>query len=167
MKFSVEHFFPFTIDQLWPVYGEATYLTEKYKALGSSGLYIHESYTDTSTIRVVLERTITPDLHNVPDWVRKKIARDYVMRHENRCQRISAERVDFQLRIIPKGAPVSIMGNGSMLQQGATTLFRAGFDVECSIPLVGKKVAEVFAGKVKEALAEDWAFTENYVRTLS
>lgn len=164
MKFYVEHTFPFAIDDLWPVYGEPNYLAAKYKALGSSGLNIHESYTDAENIRVILERTITPDLHSIPDWVRKKLSRDYVMRHENRCQRISPERADFQLRIIPAGAPVSILGKGSMLQNNKETFFKAEFDVECSIPLVGKKVAEVFAGKVREALSEDWAFTCNYVK---
>ena len=165
MKFNLSHDFPVGMAALWPVYGSPDYLAAKYKALGSSNLRILEAITDEQRIRVVLERTITPDLKGVPDWARRLVVRDYTMRHENHCQRQGDALSRVNLRIIPVGAPVSISAAGSLsdVASGRSRL-ALDFDVTCSLPLVGRKVAEIFARKVHEALAEDHDFTVSYMQ---
>lgn len=164
MKFSLSQDFPVSLDVLWPVYGSPPYLEAKYKSLGSTNLRLLEADTDAAAINVVLERTISPDLQGVPDWARKLVARDYVMRHENRCRRSSPQQASVSLVIKPLGSPVDIHGRGSLAETtpGQTRL-SLEFEVECRIPLVGKKVAELFAGKIREALAEDHDFTLAYI----
>ncbi len=168
MKFSLSQEFPFGIDALWPVYGDPTYLEAKYKALGAHSLKIVEAKTDQSEIGVLLERTIAPDLKGVPDWARKLVSRNYVMRHENRCRRTRPGHASVSLRITPIGAPVDIRGTGTLSEEVAgRTRLSLEFEVECSIPVVGKKVAELFAGKIREALAEDYEFTRDYIGRLA
>lgn len=164
VKFSLSQDFPVSLDVLWPVYGSPAYLEAKYKSLGSTNLRILDARTDAGSINVVLERTISPDLKSIPEWARKMVARDYVMRHENRCQRSSPTQASVSLGIKPLGSPVDIHGRGSLSEPvpGQTRL-ALEFDVECRIPLVGKKVAELFAAKIREALAEDHDFTLAYI----
>lgn len=165
VKFSLSQDFPVSLDVLWPVYGSPAYLEAKYKALGSTNLRILEAKTDDTSINVVLERTIAPDLRSLPDWARKMVARDYVMRHENRCQRSSPTHASVSLGIKPLGSPVDIHGRGSLSEPApGQTRLALEFDVECRIPLVGKKVAELFAIKIREALAEDHDFTLAYIK---
>jgi hypothetical protein len=165
VKFSLAQDFPVGLDELWAVYGSPPYLEAKYTALGALAVVIREAYTDASAIRVMLERTIATDLKGVPDWARKLVGRDYVMRHENRCQRRSAQNADVSLSITPLGSPVEISARGSLdeVAPGQTRL-ALEFDVVCSLPIVGKKVAEIFAGKIREALQEDHDFTLEYIR---
>lgn len=165
MKFSLAQDFPVGLDLLWPVYGSPAYLEAKYQALGARAVVIREAHTDASAIRVILERTIAPDLKGVPDWARKLVGRDYVMRHENRCQRRSLQAADVSLNIMPVGSPVEISARGSLNEVVAgQTRLALEFEVECSLPIVGRKVAELFAGKIREALQEDHDFTLEYIR---
>lgn len=165
VKFSLSQDFPVGLDVLWPVYGNPAYLQAKYRALGAHRVEIREAHTDASDIRVLLERTIAPDLQNVPDWARKMVSRDYVMRHENRCHRLSPQASDVSLRITPIGSPVDINARGSLNEVSpGNTRLALEFEVKCNIPIVGKKVAEIFAGKIREALAEDHDFTLGYIK---
>lgn len=165
MKFILTQDFPVALDVLWPVYGHPDYLRAKYQALGAHEITIEEAHTDAAAIRVRLQRSIAPDLHNVPEWARKLVAHDYVMRHENDCRRESSQRAAVSLRIKPLGAPVDIHARGSLQEVNATqTRLQLEFDVQCTIPLLGKKVAEIFAGKIREALQEDFDFTLGYIR---
>ncbi len=165
MKFNLAQDFPVGLDVLWPVYGAPPYLEAKYRALGAHRIDIKEATTDEQAIFVMLERTIAPDLKGVPDWARKLVGRDYVMRHENRCRRLTAHTAAVHLSITPLGSPVSIAAQGS-LNEVAPGQCRLAleFDVECALPLIGKKVAELFAGKIREALREDHDFTLEYIR---
>lgn len=163
MKFSVQHAFPFGLDELWQVYGEPGYLEAKYTALGASGLLIDEAATNDEEIRVRLERTVTPDFRNVPDWARKMVARDYVVRHENRFIRQSGDRATFNLGITPIGSPINVKGVGEIRTFQQKSEFSVMFDIECRIPVVGKKVAEIFSGKVRESLLNDCDFTRAWV----
>lgn len=165
MRFSLQQDFPFGIDALWPVYGAPAYLEAKYKALGAHSLRIQAAETTDEEIRVLLERTIAPDLKGVPDWARKMLGAEYVMRHENHCRR-SGMTAQVHLRITPVGAPVTIEARGSLGDISGRARLALDFQVECSIPLVGKKVAELFAGKIREALAEDYEFTRDYIGQL-
>ena len=168
MKFNLSQDFPVSLDVLWPVYGNSDYLVAKYTALGAHTIRIIESLTDEKAIAVVLERSIAPDLRNVPDWARKLVARDYVMHHENRCQRRSPQEAVVSLRIKPLGSPVDISARGTLAETGRShTRLELEFEVQCSIPIVGKKVAEIFAAKIREALREDHDFTLDYIAKLA
>lgn len=165
MKFNLAQDFPVGLDVLWPVYGAPPYLDAKYRSLGAHRIDIKEAVTDEQAIFVVLERTIAPDLKGVPEWARKLVGRDYVMRHENRCRRLSPQTSAVNLSITPMGSPVTIKAVGSLNEVSAGRCRLAlEFDVECSLPLIGKKVAELFAGKIREALQEDHDFTLGYIR---
>lgn len=163
MKMNVQQELLFRLDELWPVYAEPGYLQAKYLALGASQLVIHEAHTDANELRVTLERLVEPDMQRVPDWARKLMSPHYTIRHQNRFVRESAELVRFNLGITPVGAPISVQGVGTIKEQKGRSQFEVTFDVNCSIPLVGKKVAEIFSGKIREALLEDCEFTQAYV----
>lgn len=164
VKFSLAQDYPVGLDVLWPVYGDPPYLDAKYRALGAHRIDIKEAVTDEQAIFVLLERTIAPDLQGVPDWARKLVGRDYVMRHESRCRRLSPQTSAVTLAITPVGSPVTITAQGSFneISPGNTRL-ALEFEVKCTLPVVGKKVAELFGGKIREALQEDHDFTLTYI----
>ncbi|MDP2227011.1 MAG: DUF2505 domain-containing protein [Moraxellaceae bacterium] len=164
MNFSLSQDYPVSLDVLWPVYGHPVYLEAKYRALGAQRIDVQDAFTDENEICVRLERTISPDLDRVPEWARRMVARDYVMRHENHCRRTSPQHSDVSLRITPLGSPVNISARGTFgeVRTGQTRLALV-FEVQCSLPLVGRKVAEIFAGKIREALVEDHEFTLAYI----
>lgn len=165
MKFNITQDFPQRLDVLWAVYAQPDYLQAKYNALGSTNVRVLESLTDEKSLSVVLERTIpSAGINGIPGWAQKLISRDYVMRHENRCRRTAPDHATVDLRITPVGSPVSISAHGSFSEPRAGhSRLALHFNVECKIPIVGSKVADLFAAKIREALQEDHDFTLAYV----
>ena len=166
MKFSFDQDFPQGLDVLWAVYALPDYLQAKYQALGSTNIRVLETLTTEQELWVLLERTIpATNINGIPDWARKLISRDYVMRHENRCRRTGPGPAVVELRITPVGSPVSITAQGSFSEpQPGHSRLALVFDVHCRIPLVGGKVEKLFAGKIREALMEDHDFTLEYIK---
>lgn len=164
MKFSLSQDYPVGLDVLWPVYGHPDYVRAKYLALGAHRVEVETAETTGEHIRVVLERVIAPDLDGVPDWARRLVGREYVMRHESLCRRTAPGQSAVELLITPLGAPVEIRASGSFNETApGHTRLALDFEVSCSLPLVGGKVSALFAGKVREALLEDHAFTLGYL----
>ncbi|MFN3587691.1 MAG: DUF2505 domain-containing protein, partial [Moraxellaceae bacterium] len=164
MKFSLSQEYPVGLDVLWPVYGHPDYVRAKYLALGARRVTVEVAETTDAQIRVVLERVIAPDLDGVPDWARRLVGGEYVMRHESRCRRTAPGQSVVELLITPLGAPVTIRAEGSFNETApGQTRLALDFEVTCSLPLVGGKVSALFAGQVREALLEDHAFPLGYL----
>ena len=165
MKFSLDQEFPAGMDSLWAVFSQQDYPGRKYAALGSTDFRMIAFSAAAERITVALERTIPAATESIPDWARKLVSRDYVMRHETRWRRIDRRRADAELDITPVGIPVSIRARGEITEQTpVSTCMTLNFEVQCRVPLIGRKVAELFAGKIREAMAQDHAFTVRYLQ---
>lgn len=164
MKFSLAQDFPAGMDSLWAVFSQADYPERKYAALGSTDFRLISFRAAAEHISVALERTVPAATERIPDWARRLVSRDYVMRHETQWRRIDGRRADAELDITPVGIPVSIRACGDIIEQSpVTTRMTLTFEVQCRVPLIGGKVAELFAGKIREAMAQDHAFTVRYL----
>lgn len=165
MKFSLSQDFPAGLDRLWAVFGRPDYPEKKYRSLGSSDIRVLLFRVEADVIEVELERTTPVAWRTIPVWARAFLGRRQVMHHRSRWQRVSPTWVEAVLDIAPVGRRVSAHGTGSIVQLTPDlTRMTLRFTVDSGIPVLGARVARLYAKQVREALRADHAFTLRYLK---
>lgn len=164
MKVDHHQDYPATLDTLWKVFGNPEYPEKKYRALGATQFRMLRSNVTSENIEIELERVTPVTLDKVPEWARKFVKPEQTMRHHTRWKRSGAQ-VQSTLSVVPVGVPVTVEGTGRIQQTGTdTTRVTLNFEVSCKIPLVGGKVAQLFAEQLKIALEADYAYTLQHLK---
>ncbi len=162
--FQLEHVYPADLRRLWAALGRPEYVERKYAALGSTNLRILQFDADEDLINVVLERRIrTPD-SALPAWAKHVFSGSHVLHHHSRWTRVDAKSARFELEIWPLRTPVRAHGDGAAVELSATcTQVKLRIAVQCGVPVIGTKVAQMFADQMKQALIQDHRFTLSYL----
>jgi hypothetical protein len=164
VKFSVRQDFPTTLDCLWAAFGHADYPQQKYRALGSTELRMLHFTATRNLIEVELARTVSVAAQALPAWARAFVAGEPRIHQQTRWRRVSPTQVDALLDFVPAGLPVEAHATGTVIEPvPGQTRMTLNFDVQSRLPVVGAKVARLFARQVQEALAADHAFTLKYL----
>jgi len=164
MKLAVDQDYPATPDRLWSVFSDPAYPPAKYLALGAKHVEVTRFSASDATIEVELSRRIAVDLEKLPGFARKLIGAEQTMTHHSRWRRIGPTEVRGELTITAVGRPVRIVGTASLVPsgEGASRLSFA-FDITSAVPLLGGKIARLFAEQVEAALKADHGFTLGYL----
>lgn len=164
--FQLEHLYPADLRRLWAALGRPEYVERKYAALGSTDLRILRFDADEHIINVVLERRVrAPDAAAVSAWARPVFSSSHVLHHRSRWTRVDAKSAHVELEIWPLGTPVRAHGDGAALELSAEcTQMKLRIAVQCGVPVIGTKVAQLFADQMKQALAQDHRFTLSYLQ---
>lgn len=164
MKVEQHQDYPATLDKLWTIFGNPEYPEKKYRALGATQFRMLRSEVSSQSIEIELERVSPVTLDKIPDWARKFVKPEQTMRHHTRWKRSGAQ-VQATLSVVPVGVPVTVEGTGRIQQTGTNeTRVTLTFEVGCKIPLVGGKIAQLFADQLKLALEADYAYTLKYLK---
>jgi hypothetical protein len=165
LKFSLHQEFPASLDRLWTAIGRADYPRRKYRALGSTGVQVLRFVVTDDLIEVELERNVAVAAADLPAWARPFAAGKRTLRQRTRWQRVAPARIDAQLEITPSGLPVKARAAGTVVELAPQhALMSLDFTVECKLPVLGGRIARLFAGQVREAMQADHAFTLAYLR---
>ncbi|MCC6647730.1 MAG: DUF2505 domain-containing protein [Polyangiaceae bacterium] len=162
MRLTVHQEFPAPPDVLWSVFSDREYPGAKYRALGATRFEMPRFTATDDEICVDLSRTIPVDLAKIPGFARKLVGDEQTMRHETRWRR-SAGAITATLVITPVGRPVKIGGTASVSAEGDGARLTFELEVTSDVPLIGGKIAQIFADQVQAALAADHAFTRRYL----
>jgi len=164
MRFSVQQDFPTGIEGLLAAFGRADYPRQKYRALGSTAVRITRFEVAPDLIQVELERNVAVAAADLPAWARA-FAGKRTLSHRTRWQRVGAARIEAHLEIRPSGLPVEATGTGAVTEfDPGRTRMELDFDVECKVPVIGGRIAQLFARQVQDAMKADHAFTLDYLR---
>ena len=167
MEFSLTQDFPADLGRLWTVFGRPEYTEQKYRSLGSTALRMLKFAASDELIEVELERKAPVALERLPAWVRVLSGEQQTMRHHSRWERAGPKQINVELDISPVGVPLHAHCIGSVVELSRSlSRMTLRFDVNCSVPTIGTKMARLFAEQVKEALRADHAFTLGYLETI-
>lgn len=168
VKLSVAQDFPATPDVMWSVFSDRNYPPAKYTALGATHFEMARFSASADEISIDLSRKIPINLDKIPSFARKFIGDEQTMRHETHWRRVSADKVIGRLTITPVGRPVKITGEATLTPRGdGQSRLSIEFDVTSDVPLIGGKIAKVFAEQIEAALGADHAFTLSYLQRAS
>jgi hypothetical protein len=164
MKLVVVQDFPAPPSRLWEVFSDPSYLGEKYLALGAIHVDVQRFEASASSIEIVLTRRIPVDLARIPSFARSIVGQEQTMEHRTSWRRDPQDEIDGKLIITAVGRPVRIAGTARLLpaREGRSRL-TLEFDVTSDVPLIGGKIAKLFAEQVEAALQADHRFTLGYL----
>jgi hypothetical protein len=165
LKFSLQQEFPAGVGGLWTAIGRPDYPQSKYLALGSTDVAIHRFTVTRDLIEVDLERKVPVVRAGLPAWARPFAASQQQLHHHTRWQRVNASRIDAHLEIAAVGLPVAATATGTVVETSTgRALLTLHFDVRCKLPVIGARMASLFAREVRQAMEADYAFTLDYLR---
>ena len=168
MKLVLNQDYPADLDRLWAVFGQTDYPERKYRALGATAVKMMRFRATPELIEVELERTWPVSADKLPSWARAYVGDEQTMRHHTLWRRVGPKEANAELRLTPEGVPVDVRGTASIAEiDPGKTRMTLRFDVRCRIPLVGAKVAKLFAQEIEEALTADHAYTLRYLREVN
>lgn len=162
-KLLVEQDFPASPDVLWSVFSDRDYPGAKYRALGATHFELARFSATADEISVELSRRIPIDLARIPGFARKIVGDEQTMRHETRWRRGADGAVTATLVITPVGRPVQIAGTARLVARAGGARLSFDLDVTSDVPLIGGKIAKLFAEQIDAALAADHQFTLGYL----
>lgn len=160
-SFTVEQEFPVGLDRLWTAVGRADYVREKYRALGATEVRLRRFTATAGRIDVDLERDL-PVALPLPPGAGAPGASLRTLRHRSTWRRDAPDHARVDIEITPLGLPVDARGDGALHQ---TAPDRCRLELHWrtvageSLGLLRGLAAAIFARRVREALAEDHAFT--------
>jgi hypothetical protein len=165
VKLHVDQDYPATIDRLWTVFSDPKYPGAKHAALGATHVEMAAFSASPREIAVDLCRRVPVDATKIPGFARKLLGEEQTMRQQTRWLRISPEEVRATLTITPVGRPLRIAGTARLTPlAGASSRLSFEFEVSSDVPLIGAKIAALFAGQMEAALKADHAFTLDYLQ---
>jgi hypothetical protein len=166
VTFELEQDFPADLTNLWRALGQRDYVESKYRGLGSRDLQIIRLDSGPDRIEVELERDIRIASADVPSWARWLFAGRRRLRHRSRWLRREGGRVHADIEVSSPGQPVRAVGTGELVEVGPElSRMSLRFRVECDVPVMGPKIAGLFAKLVERALEVDHDFTVRYLTT--
>lgn len=164
-RFSTTHDYPAGLDRLWAAFGHREYPRQKYLALGATAVRLDRFDADARTIEIDLERVVPVADARVPAWVRRLLGREQTLRHRTAWRRVLPGRIDADLEIVPLGLPVQAHGTGSVVGlPDGTSRMTLTWRIDSSLPVLGERVARLFAQQVRAALDADHRFTLRFLR---
>jgi len=164
VNFEIAQDFPASLARLWEALGRRDYVERKYVALGSTSLQIKQFDSSPQRIEVRLERTLANAASGLPAWARWLSGQPQRLTHHTCWNRAGAKQVDVDLRVSTQDHAVDAHATGSVIElDSGRTRMRLRVAVECSVPAIGGRIANLFANQMKHALEQDHSFTVRYL----
>jgi len=162
MQFTLSQDFPAGLDRLWAAFGRPEYPNQKYLALGAAAVRVRRFEATKQAIDVELERDVRVDRSGLPSWMRLLARDQQTLQHRTAWRRVGAKQAAAELDILPLGLPVRAHGSGTIVEAApGSTRMVLTWQVDS---ILGAKVERLFADQIRAALADDHAFTLQYLQ---
>lgn len=148
----LEHRYPFPREQMAPYFFSRAFHEAKYLAMGRDDATVIADSRQADRFDITVRYPATAD-GPLPEFIKKLIG-----------ERVSLTQVDAwnldtlrgQLDVTIKPGPgVRLWADVQLLDEGATTLLRMDWKVECRVPLIGGKVEQFLVGDLTSKAATD------------
>lgn len=164
VDFEIAQDFPAGLSRLWEALGRRDYVERKYAALRSTSLRIRQFDSSAQRIEVRLERTQRVEPNRLPAWALWLSGPQLRLDHHSCWTRVGAREAAVELRVSTSGHVVRAHATGSVIElDRGHTRMRLHVTVECSLPVIGRRIADLFADQMKQAFEQDHAFTVRYL----
>lgn len=159
MRVTASHKYSADIADLYAAFCKADFYKKKFAAVGARDIQILEKKKRGETFSISTQREVPSD---VPGMLRK-----FVGEWNTIIQSESWEPDDDgyfnQIEIESEGVPASIEGTMSLQPAGNGCVNKLSFEIDCAIPLVGRKLENFIAKDMEKVLASEYKFIKSYV----
>ncbi len=153
MDITVKHPYPKGVEEVFQFFHDPGKVIAKLQAIGGSDVKITESSGDDVRFSITTERTIDAD---VPSMLKSVLNPQSTVTQKEIWEKLSDGSRKCQLAVDLSGVPVTISGSIHLQPEGDACAANVAIKVNCSIPFVGKKVAEFVGNDIKKSADQEY-----------
>lgn len=155
MKISANHRYLHSTDALYSMFTDSKEIKAKQKALGARKIRVLEckKESDGANVRFVRELPI-----DVPDLLSRFLQPWNSVEQSERWRSLDGEIFRSELTIDVANVPVTVGGTLKLKPVDDGCVNQVRLTVDCSLPFVGKKLAEFIAADCKSLVAAEYKY---------
>lgn len=163
-RYHHEDVYPLPVDAMYALFTERTFFEERYRLSGDLTEFIHFG-PEGDRFRIDVRRHVQlkPGTQ-VPALARRFVREKYVLHTrldwDNRPG-LATRTGNYRFEV--EGVPVHVTGTMRLAPQGNGSSNHVDVTVDCSVPLVGGKIAEMVGERVEATLGRDYQSTLAYL----
>ena len=151
MKFQKRLEYNKSSDAVIKMFGDAAYFERKFQLLEALAFEVLDQSTSADTFLIRMKLTF-PLSVPVPGFAKKVVGDTTTLVEEDRWN-LGAKQGTLSIDV--QGAPVKAIGQMRLVDQGGGCVNEINWDVNCSVPLIGKKVEKLIADDIQAKGAAD------------
>lgn len=159
MAVTREQHYDMSVEDLFALLTDASFLTARYEAGGARNIAINECAEDGDVFRIRWSREVPAD----PPGFAKKFLSEWNAMNEKVEWRSQGASKTSTYTGAPEGAvPIQITSDGVIHPDGGGCIYEITVNANVKIPLVGKKIAQFVESDIGDNLDAEYEFTKNY-----
>jgi hypothetical protein len=148
-------------DEVYATMVDPDYLRARLEQIGGPGAGLLEHSADTDGARYRLRHGL--DAKNLPSVVRSVLPGDVVIERQESWRREAMGNYTGDVRVTIPGTPGSATGTMRLRDTDQGSELHIAIEVTVNVPLLGGKIEGMVSGHVKELLASESAFTQQWL----
>ena len=165
MRFNTVHTYQHPIEAVFAALTDFELVAAKYEALGHADVQlVRRDENDDGSVTLVTTRVVPLEL---PGFAKKVLSpKQQVTQTDIWSEADSTGRRTGTFAVDAKGAPVGVRGELALTPDGATVCTDTiDVTVECKVPLVGGKIADLVAKDTRRALDHEQTWMSEYLES--
>lgn len=155
MKFDDKHTFDKPAATVMKMFSDKAYFERKYQALGFTNIEVVEHEKSATKFRIKV-RYDAKNTVAVPDFAKKFIPGTASI---TQVDAWDLTKMTGRIEAEIKGAPVKVVCNMTLKDEGKGAANHLKWEISCGIPLIGGKIEKVTAEDIQAKAANDVATT--------
>jgi hypothetical protein len=166
LKIQDTHNYDQNVDIVFKAFIDPNFVKAKYEGIGARNVEIVECSEQGGAHTFETKRELPA---NVPGLLSKflgawnRIEQSEAWQGEAGTSRVGINKIG--IVSLPSGisVPVTVTGTQTLRPNGDGCTNDIVFEINCGIPLIGKKLAEFVAGDIQKFMGLEYGFTKNYL----
>ncbi|MEM7282438.1 MAG: DUF2505 domain-containing protein [Pseudomonadota bacterium] len=161
MIISAAHKYSQDTNKLYEVFTDANFYQEKFSGVGAKNVQILDASDADEKFSITTQRDVPAD---VPGLLKKFLGEWNTIKQTEVWQSYGDNEFGSEISIEAAGVPVKIGGSMLLRPEGDGCVNDIELEIECSVPFVGKSLAEFVAADSKKSLEQEYQFIVSYLR---
>ena len=150
-----------TTEQVYATFTTPEFYAHKFEGVGARNVQVLDVSNQDGTFVITTQRDVPAD---VPGLLKKFVGEWNTIKQTETWQSYGDGEFGSELSIDAAGVPVQISGTMLLRPEGEGSVNDIELEIQCSVPLVGKSLAEFVAADTRKSLAEEHRFIVDYLR---
>ncbi len=159
MKVTATHKYDADLDTVYQAFIDPAFYKKKFAAVGARNVRVLEKKKKGKEFSIKTQR----EVESQAPGMLKKFLGEWSTLVQSESWQAGKKGYLNELEIESPGVPVSIEGSMELQPSAKGCVNKLSFEIDCSIPFVGGKLAAFIAADMKKALAEEYKFIKGYV----
>lgn len=160
MKINVIHHYDQDVDTVFRAFSTEDFYVKKFTECGARDVEVLESDRDEGRYAITTKRQVPAD---APSVLKSILGEWNTITQTEEWEGSLGEEYYSELKIDAEGVPVTIRGTMNLQSEGDGCVNDVELDIQCGVPLIGKKLAEFVAADTKKTLDAEHEFIKRYL----